>query len=458
MSLLNIPMLEHYAKTGRNVLFEGHRGVGKTATINQVFNGLGLKWKYFSTPTMDPWVDLVGMPKVVERDGGRKAVTDLIRPWYIEDDVYEAIFFDELNRANSKTLDAVMELIQFGSINGHKLNNLKCVWGAINPYDDSGTYQVEELDPALIDRFHCYIKVPYKLDEAYLRLKYPQIAIYFIDWWNALPADAQAKISPRRLEYLIQAHLDGGRMEDVVESKGTINIKELRDSIKTLPFKDALAQANDLEAAKAILSNGNNVTKLLDLVKKKDQAATDFFTKFKGELPQEIIAPFVEAVQATKSKAAKIITVKSFDEIVNSLPDEKADAGCGSRINEMDFRVLMSNGNTFETEIMKMHQTKPHMVRKLANRFADILISCRQDTIDRLMWGMAGRVGNRPTNFQQIVQVLVKMHHRGDAWTSKQYQHIQGKYDRAMEPAHGMSNPSLVDMVNSRTDTSQAYV
>jgi len=449
MSLMNMSMLEHYVKTGRNVLFEGHRGVGKTATIDGVFTMCGLRWKYFSAPTMDPWVDLVGVPKVIEREG-RRSVTELIRPWYIEDDVYDAIFFDELNRASSKTLDAVLELIQFKSINGHKLNNLKCVWGAINPYDDTGTYNVEELDPALIDRFHCYIKFPYKIDEDYFRGKYPSIASYFIDWWNALPADAQAKVSPRRLEYLVEGYLDGSRLEDIVAPEpGKINIKELRDSIKAIPFKDLLAQTTELDAAKAILSQGNNVTKLLDLVKKKDPAATEFFTKFKGELPQEIVQPFIDAVAASKKKNAKVFTIKTLDDVIDLVPNESADAGVGTMINDMDFRVMLSNGVTIESELNRIYTTKPHLIRKLSNRFADILISCRQPTIDRLMWGIAGRIGNQPTNFQQITMAVSKksIAAAGSIWTNNQWKYIKPKIEAALQPVDGQAEMKTTELV-----------
>ena len=43
---------------------------------------------------------------------------------------------DEFSRAHKKVRNAVMELIQFKSINGRKFKNLKIVWAAINPDDD----------------------------------------------------------------------------------------------------------------------------------------------------------------------------------------------------------------------------------------------------------------------------------------------------------------------------------
>lgn len=438
MALMNIPMLEHYAKQGKNVLFEGHRGVGKTATIDGVFTGLGLNWKYFSTPTMDPWVDLVGVPKVREREG-LKPVAELIRPSYIEDDVYEAIFFDELNRADPKTLNAVMELIQFRSINGHKLKNLKCIWGAINPYDADGTYQVEELDPALIDRFHCYIKFPYKLDEAFLRGKYPSVATYFIDWWNDLPVDAQLRVSPRRLEYLIEGHLDGSRMEDIVASEGKINIKQLRDSIRTIPFKQLLIETADADAAAIVLKDGNNVTKLLDLVKKKDAAATEFFTKFRGQLSEEIIQPFVDAVSASKSKKGPEVTIKSFEHLIDQIPEKNVDAGTGTMINNLDIRHLYVNGHTMQKDVQTLINARPNRLRFLANRLCDIIMHCQQKTVDKLIWGQACPTALTVTNFQQIMNCLMPHAATSNIWTPRQLPYIQTKINAAMR--HGDQSP-----------------
>lgn len=46
-----------------NVVFRGRHGVGKTTMVIDAFNRKKLKWLYFSASTMDPWVDLIGVPK-----------------------------------------------------------------------------------------------------------------------------------------------------------------------------------------------------------------------------------------------------------------------------------------------------------------------------------------------------------------------------------------------------------
>ncbi len=63
--------LDLYVNKNFNVLFEGERGVGKTSIIFSTFEKAGMRVKYFSAPTMDPWTDLVGVPTTVTRNDGK---------------------------------------------------------------------------------------------------------------------------------------------------------------------------------------------------------------------------------------------------------------------------------------------------------------------------------------------------------------------------------------------------
>ncbi len=147
--------LDFWIKNHYNVLFVGEAGVGKTSIVKSCFEKHNLRWLYYSASTMDPWVDLVGIPKEVKLPDGTSYL-DLIRPKEFQSDEVEALFFDEFNRSHKKVRNAVMELIQFKSINGKKFNNLKIVWAAINP--DDGNYDVEKLDPA--QEYRCFGRHP----------------------------------------------------------------------------------------------------------------------------------------------------------------------------------------------------------------------------------------------------------------------------------------------------------
>jgi len=49
--------LDNWIKYNQNVLMIGKHGVGKTALIKKAFERNGLKWRYFSAATMDPWTE-----------------------------------------------------------------------------------------------------------------------------------------------------------------------------------------------------------------------------------------------------------------------------------------------------------------------------------------------------------------------------------------------------------------
>lgn len=194
--------LNEFAKHGYNVLLSGDSGVGKTEIIKSVFNkNFGTKWKYFNGPTMNPYIDFVGVPdKEVDPETG-VTYLNMVMPKDFATDNVEAIFIDELNRAKDKTRNALLELILTKSINGKKFNNLKVIWAAINEGEE---YDVERLDKALSDRFQAKIIIPFKPSLDYFTKKYNNRGKMAISWWNNLPKEKQKLISPRKLDYIIE--------------------------------------------------------------------------------------------------------------------------------------------------------------------------------------------------------------------------------------------------------------
>lgn len=230
-------MLKLYAQKGKNVLLEGRHGVGKTEIIREVFNNeFGKmedgKWAYFSASTMDAWVDFIGAPQAVDREDGVK-VLSLVKPErFAEGNQIEALFFDELNRAPEKVLNALMELMQFKSINGKKFDNLKVIWAAVNPHDEEETYSVNKLDPAQRDRFPIQITMPYKLEKKYFLKKYGDTALPFMDWWNGLIIENKYLISPRRLDEAVEIHEFKGDLKHVIPREANVSqlIKLIKES------------------------------------------------------------------------------------------------------------------------------------------------------------------------------------------------------------------------------------
>lgn len=218
--------LKFYLNINKNVLLVGESGVGKTVCIKQVFEESGINWVYLNAATLDPYVDFIGIPK--ESNGK----LDFIRPSYMSEDI-EAIYIDELNRGMKQTRNAVLELIQFKSINGYRFPNLKVVWSSINPEEDG--YDVERLDIALKERFHVKINVPFLPDRSYFENKYNDIGDKLCDWWDTIPINHKNKISPRTLDYIGDIYQAGGDIRDVVPED--INVLSLIESFQLGSFK-----------------------------------------------------------------------------------------------------------------------------------------------------------------------------------------------------------------------------
>lgn len=265
--------IDFWIEKNLNVLLRGKHGVGKTARILEAFNRHNLKWQYFSAATMDPWVDFIGVPK--ERTGpDGKAYLDLVRPKVWQDDEVEAVFLDEFNRASKKVRNAVMELIQFKSINGKKFKNLRIVWAAINPEDEEvNKYDVETLDPAQMDRFHVILNVPYQPDADFFRTKYGrESGDVALAWWKDLKTEEKELVSPRRLDYIMDLFNKGGQIQPLVHQ--SINVLPLLQQLKNGPISkqvDALFEKKDVPEARRFLFSENSYHGAIQhILKKKD--------------------------------------------------------------------------------------------------------------------------------------------------------------------------------------------
>ena len=191
-----LPNADTYIVNGMNVMLIGLHGTGKTTTVRAIADDLNYRVKSFSCSTLDPFTDLVGVP-VPRTDENGVEYLKMVRPREIDE--AEILFFDEFNRARPEVLDAVLEIIESGTINGEVLPNLKCCWAAMNP--PNGEYKVEELDPALMDRFDAYIEFTPRPSVAYMAQHMPkEVAQALKSWWDDHnKAKRDTYVSPRRL-------------------------------------------------------------------------------------------------------------------------------------------------------------------------------------------------------------------------------------------------------------------
>lgn len=213
---------DEYIKHNKNVMLIADHGVGKSTALQELAEKHGLKVKYYSCATLDPYTDLVGVP--VPRGPEGNEYLEMIRPRDIED--ADIVFFDELNRADRRVQDAVLEIVQAHSINGVPLPKLRACWAAINPPngdEQAGeqVYEVEELDPALMDRWDAYVHLSPQVSVPYMS-QYIEVstAEALKAWWDGHKRSkrgADSYISPRRLLKIGLAWDQIGSQQAVVE-------------------------------------------------------------------------------------------------------------------------------------------------------------------------------------------------------------------------------------------------
>ena len=275
-----------FIRHGFNILLEGKHGTGKTHMLMDAFaEALGEDGKpallnehflYFSASTLDPWVDLVGVPrtKTIQYDSKDYDVLDIVPPEIMVKPI-RGIIFDELNRAPKKVRNAVMELIQFKSINKRPFPHLKCIAAAINPEDDEElTFDVEALDPAQKDRFQVQIETPYQIDKDYFALKYGKDSAEAISvWWNQLNDDMKKSVTPRQAEEILKAHNLRLNIDFLVPPQAnTTKLRSLLNNGSPEKVWRKFIENDDKEKASIWLQKASNLESVEEIIGKETKS------------------------------------------------------------------------------------------------------------------------------------------------------------------------------------------
>lgn len=311
-----LPNADTYIKNNMNVMLIGLHGTGKTETVRQIAADMGYKVKSYSCATLDPFTDLVGVPIPVEVNG--RQVLKMIRP--VEIDEAEIVFFDELNRARPEVQDAVLEIINNRTINGEPLPNLKCCWAAINP--PNGDYNVDELDPALMDRFDAYIEFTPRPSVAYMSQTVPkEVAQALKSWWDDHNKEKRdTYISPRRLHKIglvWMAHKSKRALLQSLPPGGKY------DSTKLYMMLDAAINPHKREAAPGI---GDAAAGEYDFSNAKNlQTKAPALAQFLQSNPMALETH--RKVQNTLSNGVSgEVLVREWDEVLDSLHEPVLEA------------------------------------------------------------------------------------------------------------------------------------
>ena len=266
---LNVATLRKYIAANMNVLLQGPHGTGKTSMVLEACRLENLTVAYFSTSTLDPNMNLVGVPTFVTDANGVESLK-VVRPHVIDN--AEVLIFDELNRADPAVLNAVFEIVQFGTINGERLPLLKCVVACQNPPGQD--YDVETLDPALVDRFHVVYDVDASPTLSYFASVFPRpVAKALTQWYNEHDSRS-SYISPRRLEMVGKVYCqfrDKAMLGAAMPPGGTYDVGKLFTMLEEASLSDAeraaLKRERDAEMARLTEADANaNANSYLRLV------------------------------------------------------------------------------------------------------------------------------------------------------------------------------------------------
>ncbi len=305
--------LAFWIKSKYNVLFIGNHGIGKTTLVTNAFKKSNLNHRYFSAATMDPWVDFIGVPK--EQEDERGSFLDLVKPKDFRDDTIQALFFDEYNRAPTKVQNAVMELIQFKSINGRKFENLEVVWAAINQ-SEANKYNVEELDYAQLDRFHIIVQLPNKPSNHFFSNKHGKNGEIICKWWADLSDELKEFISPRRLEYILDVYVNGGDIRACLPMNCNTKtlISNLKDGLPSDKLKELIDSGNESKL-KSWLSNASNFSQCEKIII-KDYIET-CFPLISMEKQTELLSKHTSIQKVVEAN------VSEYEELIASLKTSK---------------------------------------------------------------------------------------------------------------------------------------
>ena len=130
------------------ILVRGPHGIGKSQLFRQVAEKLGFSQADFIDRRLSQMTegDLLGLPELTD------GVTRFAPPdWYMSAcKAPKIVLLDEFNRATPEVMQCGFQIVLDHELNGHPLHPETRVYAAVNA---SPEYTVNEMDPALLDRF-----------------------------------------------------------------------------------------------------------------------------------------------------------------------------------------------------------------------------------------------------------------------------------------------------------------
>jgi hypothetical protein len=150
---MSVEQLKFFLKNlpdNKSIMIRAKHGVGKSSVVKQVAEELGIGFHDVRLSQCDV-SDIKGLP-MLDRENKR---TVFLKPYWFprDEDSAGILFLDELNRASKDVLQAVFELCLDRRLDGDRLPSK---WKIVSAVNADADYDVQELDPALADRWFMY--------------------------------------------------------------------------------------------------------------------------------------------------------------------------------------------------------------------------------------------------------------------------------------------------------------
>ena len=296
-----------------SLLITGKPGVGKTMMVKTIADESNVSMAYHSAPTLDPWVDFVGVPEVQTDEDGHKFLSFIRKELLMG---AEWIVLDELNRCqNLKILNAVLELVQFKSLNGEPFPNLKMVWALVNP---EGTDEgILPMPHVLEDRFDGYLHAPYTVSEKHFKDTFGEKqGTILTKWWKKELNDVQRDlVSPRRLEKMMLSYQSGIDMAiSIKKDDHLLPLRELRESLdlgtEAFDFKYWQGREDELESAMQ-----DDLDFAVTFVQKMNDLSDEDLVEYRDQIlacPREMLRELADGNDTTMSRLlTKLINLET---------------------------------------------------------------------------------------------------------------------------------------------------
>jgi len=141
-------ILPHVLDSKFPVLLRGRHGIGKSTVVYQIAKERGLDVVERRASQMTEG-DLLGLPKV------NNNVTQWLAPEWLAIACNKPVvlFLDEVDRATLEVRQGIFELCDSRKIAGHSLHEDTLIFACVNGGQHGAEYQVNEFDPAELDRY-----------------------------------------------------------------------------------------------------------------------------------------------------------------------------------------------------------------------------------------------------------------------------------------------------------------